>query len=337
MVPMDFNDIKTYLPHYIGILHKTTIPFSLQTSYVPVEYNKDDSLDRLWQIHDKSLGNIGFFRIIPDQSLMDLKIDIAKRIFTDCVFCEHRCRVNRKKESGKCKVISSTIASEFIHRGEEQIFVPSHTIFFSGCNFQCVFCQNYDISQYQKGFILSPEQVAELIKKRYQHNSMNVNWVGGEPTPNLLFILETIKKLNVPIPQIWNSNMYCTVETMKLLTGVIDVFLTDFKFGSNKCGEELAKIPHYFDVISRNHLIAVDTTEVFIRHLVLPNHKTCCSQSILSWIKKNIPEVLVHIMDQYHPAYQAHANKNLQHPCTSKEIQEIKEFAKKLDITLYDD
>ncbi len=326
-----------YLSHYKGILNNTELPFYLQSKKVSVKYDANDTLEELWAIHDNAIEKEIVCDKPPKQSLLDLKIDISTRLFSDCVLCEHRCHVDRKKESGKCKLTSPIIASECIHNGEEKIFVPSHTIFFSGCNFQCVFCQNYDISQYQKGIIISPDELTTIIDSRYKCESINANWVGGEPTPNLLFILQTIKQLNIPIPQIWNSNMYCSEETMKLLNGVIDVFLTDFKFGNNRCAERLANIQHYFEMVSRNHLIAIKNADVFIRHLVLPNHISCCSKPILTWIKNHTPECMVNIMDQYHPAYKARSIKELQNICNTDEIQEVREFAKKLSLNIMND
>jgi putative pyruvate formate lyase activating enzyme len=131
--------------------------------------------------------------------------------------------VDREKTSGKCNARRARITSEFLHLGEETVLIPSHTIFFSGCTFQCVFCQNWDISQKISGFYVEPEKLASIIIKRRSEGARNVNWVGGDPTPNLPYILKVLKELTVNVPQIWNSNMYCSKETMNLLNGIIDV------------------------------------------------------------------------------------------------------------------
>jgi len=148
--------------------------------------------------------------------------------------------------------------------------------------------------------------LALRIERRRKEGSRNVNWVGGEPTPSLLCILKTLKFCEVNIPVIWNSNFYMSEKTMKILDGIVDMHLSDFKYGNNKCGLRLSKVKNYFDVSSRNHLIAAKNTEITIRHLILPNHIDCCTKPVLEWIAKNIKDkYIVNIMDQYRPEYLA--------------------------------
>lgn len=131
----------------------------------------------------------------PEKSLLDLKAVIAYRILESCELCEFKCRTNRKKEIGYCRVKESLVASDFLHYGEEPELVPSYTILFSGCNFWCVFCQNWDISQFRAGVEYSPNEMAEKITVAFARGAKNVNFVGGEPTSNLSFIIETPGKL----------------------------------------------------------------------------------------------------------------------------------------------
>ena len=113
------------------------------------------------------------------------------------------------------------------------------------------------------------------------------------------------------ILQVWNSNMYCSEETMKLLQGIIDVYLTDFKYGNDTCAKRLSKVDNYFRIIKRNHKIAYKQGELIIRHLVLPNHIKCCSEPIFQWINRNIPDVAVNVMAQYRPEYHAYEHKEI--------------------------
>jgi len=237
------------LSKYFEILEENTPARYQNCKYVPVEFDVADPLNDLWEKHDAALKNIKLSDVQPEKSLLDLKIEIASRIFQNCCFCERRCGIDRNRQSGNCGVKQSLIASEFLHFGEESVLVPSHTIFFSGCTFHCVFCQNWDISQQNVGFYIDPSKLCEVIGERYAQGSKNVNWVGGDPTPNLLYILETLKLLDVNIPQVWNSNMYCSVETMKLLDGVVDLYLTDFKYGNDKCAKVFSKVDNYFDIV----------------------------------------------------------------------------------------
>jgi putative pyruvate formate lyase activating enzyme len=169
----------------------------------------------------------------------------------------------------------------------------------------------------------------------------NINWVGGEPTVHLHNIVEAIAlvakeglgvlQLSDPeletvvsvkadpgfyeldkahalygdefnVPMLWNSNFYMSMESMRILRTLIDVWLPDFKFGNNKCALRLSRTPWYFETVARNHKLVYEWGEdIVIRHLVMPNHVECCTKPVLRWIADNMPEVPVNIMDQYHP------------------------------------
>jgi len=259
-------------------------------------------------------------------------MEIGKRMMLDCRLCERRCRVNRgKDQKGICGVIQSRISSEFIHLGEEPELVPSHTIFFAGCNFKCIYCQNWDISQDPFGGAKIPvDQVVRIMDRRH---ALNTNWVGGDPTPNLPFILEVLNAANVRRAQVWNSNMYLTEEAMELLDGAMDLFLTDFKYGNNACGEELSGVRNYFDVVSRNHRL-IKGRDTIIRQLVLPGHLDCCTKPILHWIKENRPDAVVNVMAQYHPDHKAHKYPGLDRRLRREEYREALGMAKELGLRL---
>jgi putative pyruvate formate lyase activating enzyme len=239
-------------------------------------------------------------------------------------------------KEGHCHVVESKVSSEFVHWGEEPELVPSHTIFFSGCTFNCAFCQNWDISQNPKsGDTLSPKRVAEIIKRR-SDSTRNTNWVGGDPTSNLPFILDVLTYCNVNTPQVWNSNMYLTEKSMKLLEGLIDIYLTDFKYGNSECAKRLSNVDNYWDIVTRNHKIAKNQCEMIIRHLVLPGHFKCCTKPILEWIAKNLENVRVNVMDQFRPAYNAYEYEELTERLTREEFKRAYEFALNLGLSLTD-
>jgi putative pyruvate formate lyase activating enzyme len=307
-------------------------------SSIPAENSND--MDVLWREHNKLRAKYGPKYIKtswnemsrPEFSYFDLKIKITEKILESCVLCEKNCRVDRRSVTGSCRVSKPFIASEFLHMGEERVLVPSHTIFFSGCNFDCVYCQNWDISQHpDQGMVLEPDKLAKVIDLRRRHGSMNVNFVGGEPTPNLPYIFKTMKYSMENIPVVWNSNLYLSENAMKLLDGFADLYLTDFKYGNNVCAEELSGISNYVEVVRRNHKSAYKAGDMIIRHLIIPNHVECCSKPLLKWISDNLgSEVVLNIMPQYRPVYKA-----LEHPDISvfpsqEEIQEVKSFAEGL-------
>jgi len=109
----------------------------------------------------------------PKKNLLDLKALITHKILESCELCEFKCHANRFEEEGYCRVKESLIASDFLHIGEEPELVPSYTVFFSGCNFRCVFCQNWDISQYRVGLRYSPEEMATKIAVAYAEGAKN--------------------------------------------------------------------------------------------------------------------------------------------------------------------
>jgi len=320
---------------------------------------EDLEIEELWKLHeelskelDKMWREVRFggdvkldswFNKSAEVSLLDLDIEIANRVVRSCYFCERRCRVNRYVQKGFCGLNHvSKVASYFLHIGEEAPLVPSGTIFFSGCNFKCVYCQNWDISQEVEysGVAVTPQELAAMAIALRREGARNINWVGGDPTPNIHTILEAMRELvkrRVNVPQLWNSNMYLTEESMRLLLNVIDIWLPDFKYGSNDCALKYSAAPRYFEVVSRNHKLICERGEnVIIRHLVLPGHIECCTKPVLKWISENCRIALVNIMDQYHPDYRVLKEDSwgeLRRRVSHSEMEEAYSYASKLGIS----
>jgi len=297
------------LHRYFSILEGSALPMFMLARSVPVEVELSAPTERLWEEHDEALS-----RVIEEgregeraegASLLDLKCELARRMLGACEFCERRCRVNRHGHAGWCGVgETSYVSSEFLHMGEEWELVPSHTIFFCGCTFECVYCQNWEISQYpEAGVPLSPSKLAERIRTRYAQGSKNVNFV--TPTPHVHTILETLLHLDVPVPVVWNSNMYHSTEVARLLDGVVDVYLGDLKYGNDACAKRLSHVERYWEVVSRNFVHASRMGELLIRQLVLPSHVECCTRPIVEWVEEHLPNALFNLMFQYHPEYRA--------------------------------
>ncbi|MEM1618374.1 MAG: radical SAM protein [Desulfurococcaceae archaeon] len=316
-------EVKQRLSHYYRVM-KNEIPAKfLVIKRVGVDvnpYSQDLTLEELWSIHNKASTE---FRSIykdvvehaediskyeePKYSYLDVKVSIAYRLYSPCRLCERKCGALRSEgKPGVCLVDKEAIVhSYFHHMGEEAPLVPSGTIFYGGCNFKCVFCQNYDISQVnaRNGDRVSPRELASIQAYLRRSGARNINHVGGEPTPHLPFILESLKYLDVNVPQLWNSNMYMTLESTNLLVDVIDIWLPDLKYGNNECAWRLSKVRNYWEITTRNIKIAHDTGDIIIRHLVLPNHIECCTRTALEWIAKNAPRALVNVMEQYRPEH----------------------------------
>ncbi|MEM2279818.1 MAG: hypothetical protein QXE49_05480 [Nitrososphaerota archaeon] len=238
-------------------------------------------------------------------------------------------------------------------------------------------CQNGDISKDKdNGLVVDPSQLAMIIWELRTEGCHNINLVGGEPTIHLHTIVEAISllgsvkptkdqltylwmmkpdalrwrrlepkqylydgELNAPI--LWNSNMYMSGETLEILRELVDIWLPDFKFGSNACSIKLARTPWYWETVSQNHKTIYDWGEdIVVRHLVMPNHVECCTKRVLSWIAENMPEVPVNVMDQYHPDCFADPlspdfdpkYSEISRRPTREEILESYRFAKRLGI-----
>jgi putative pyruvate formate lyase activating enzyme len=281
---------------------------------------------------------------IEGVSVLGRKVRLADALSSECQLCEHRCRTLREKgRSGKCGVLESRITAHFPHYGEERPLVPSYTVFFAGCNLRCLYCQNWDIStDPDAGEIIPPFKLARLIEARGLtplgaaacQGIRNVNWVGGDPIPHLPYVLRVLRDLDLDVPQVWNSNMYMTEEALNVLEGTMDVFLTDLKYGNNRCAVQLSSAPRYWEVVTRNHCQAARQGEMIIRHLMLPGHMECCTVPILEWIAENLPQVAVNIMDQYRPEHRAKSFPGLDRGIRPAEHRIALERAERLGLNL---
>ena len=351
-----YPNLKILLKHYYNLLHENSIAGYLKCKKIPLSFDYTMDLQELWEIHDRTVENVPVFsnsspsiddkyKNNPEQSLLDLKIEIAHRLLQSCEYCENLCHVNRTTDqTGRCGLSDqSYLSSAFLHMGEEAPLIPSGTLFFAGCTFNCCFCQNHDISSAGKthsektvGTIISPQRLTEIAEHLGTAGAKNINYVGGDPTPHLHTILASLEYQHHNICQLWNSNFYNTEAALKLLIDVIDLWLPDFKYGNNQCGKNLSDIDSYFDVIARNLLYIYNhgSKSIILRHLVLPNHVECCSKPILKWISKNIPNVMVNIMDQYHPDSKVTQENypEINRRVSADEMKEVIQIAKRLGI-----
>ncbi len=271
-------------------------------------------------------------------NLLDLKVELSRRVLARCRFCERRCEIDRLSgATGYCGVgAESRYSSDFLHMGEEPELVPSHTIFFSGCTFHCVYCQNWDIAMHPRsGFPAEPAMLAAVLQEGLSQGSRNANFVGGNPDPDLHTILETVKLVGAEgrfLPMVWNSNMYTSSEAMELLTGVIDVYLGDFRYGNDACAKELSDVEGYGEVVRRNFAIAWETSEVMVRHLVLPGHLECCTRPVMEWVAGNMPGAYFNLMFQYRPEYRAGLHPAIDRRLTQQEREKALSMAAEYDL-----
>ncbi len=341
---------RASLKRYFDVMDDCTPAKFLIAKRLPVAFNKNDSIKKLWAVHEKLTEEYYHLEKIidsrqkrleeldsPENSFLDLKLEIANRILENCHLCTRRCGVNRLKgELGYCRCgTHATVFTIFPHTGEEPELVPSGTIFTLGCTLRCLHCQNYSISQwYEPGTIYTPKQLAGAVETLRKSGCRNVNLVGGDPTSWLSQWLETFKYIDLNVPVVWNSNSYYSEETAVLLAGFVDVYLLDFKYGPKDCAKRLSDAPHYWVACTKNHLYARKYGELIIRVLVLPDHLVCCTKPVLKWISENLGEsVRVNLMFQYHPEWRAHESPELRRQLTEAERKRTIELAKDAGLT----
>lgn len=268
-----------------------------------------------------------------------------------CEACPYRCKADRLKgEVGKCKCGEKIkIALYSLHYYEEPCISGkegSGTVFFSNCNLNCVYCQNYKISQEGKGHEIEIEELADIFLKQQEAGANNINLV--TPTSYVYQIIEAIKiakQKGLKLPIVYNSNGYENIETIQALNGYIDIYLPDLKYYSNELAVKYSKAPNYFEIATKAILEMIKQVGepkfnedglmqkgVIIRHLVLPNHIQN-SKNILKWLKENVNEkAIISVMAQYFPTYKAKDDKYLNRKLTKKEYSEIEKYLYTLNI-----
>jgi putative pyruvate formate lyase activating enzyme len=347
-------EILKRFSYYKGIIDETKIARYLIAKTLECNFNIDDPLENLEQLLLKKSGEFSALlkvdvdnlkqRKTRDLNYIHLAETIANKYLEKCIFCERQCAVNRiDGEKGFCLITkNSYVSSAFLHMGEESVLIPSGTIFFQGCNFGCVFCQNYDISQAWKGKRKLDDiaqkvdviKLASVAEKLVDKGAININYVGGDPIPNLHTIIGSLNYQTKNICQLWNSNFYLTDKALSLIIDFMDFLLPDFKYGNNNCAEKYSGIKNYYNILTRNLKRIHDegSGEIIIRHLVMPNHVECCSKPILDYIAKEIPNCVVNIMGQYHPVFHSHEYPEINRRPSSNEMQEVRNYADELGI-----
>jgi uncharacterized Fe-S protein, pflX (pyruvate formate lyase activating protein) homolog len=275
-----------------------------------------------------------------------MKLELLEK----CTICPHNCGINRtNNQIGRCKSKDTVkIALYSTHNFEEPCISGkkgSGTVFFSNCNMNCVFCQNYEISQQGKGKEITIEELAEIFIKQQEKDVENINLV--TPTSYVPQIIEAIKiarNKGLKLPIVYNTNGYEKVETLEMLEGYVDIYLPDFKYSDNKLAKRLSKVDNYFEIATRalKEMYRQTGKAVFddrgimqkgmiIRHLVLPN-QILNSRKVLKWINENMNDVYVSVMAQYFPTYKAKDIEDINRKLSKEEYEQIENYLYRLDL-----
>ncbi len=246
----------------------------------------------------------------------------AKRWLRECRCCPHACGADRGGgELGLCRSGRLALVDAAApHHGEEPCLsgrLGSGTIFFGNCNLECVFCQNWDLSQGGRGVLLEPEEIAAWMLELQERGCHNINLVSpSHVVPQVVLAVAVAARRGLQLPIVYNSNAYDSLDSLRLLNGLVDIYMPDFKFWQPPTARRLSGTEDYPDC-ARAALLEMQrqvgslqldaqglaTRGVLVRHLVVPGLAEE-SEAILRWLATEVAsDTCVNIMDQYRPCY----------------------------------
>jgi putative pyruvate formate lyase activating enzyme len=263
----------------------------------------------------------------------------------ECRLCPRECGVDRLAgETGACAVGAEPIVSSYgPHFGEEAPLVARHgsgTIFLAHCNLKCLFCQNYDISHLGHGTTVTVENLADTMLDLQRRGCHNINWV--TPTHQVPMLVEATRlaaEKGLRLPIVYNCGGYESLEVLRLLDGIVDIYMPDAKYGDNETGLKLSGVPDYWDrnreALTEMHRqvgdLALDddgvaTRGLLVRHLVLPND-LARTGVVTEFIASLSADTYLNIMAQYRPAHRAREVAELARPITTAEFRQAVQTA----------
>ena len=279
---------------------------------------------------------------------IDFRTEKLFKILENCQICPRKCHVNRLKgEQGFCKLGHlPVISAHHPHFGEESVLVGtrgSGCLFLTSCNLACIYCQNYEISQLKIGEEVSFERLAEMMIDLQNRGCYNINFVTPTPqVPQILRSLPIAIEKGLKLPLVYNTNAYDSVEVLKLLDGIIDIYMPDARYSDDKIALKYSNAPKYYEIMKEaikemhrqvGDLIINDegiaVRGLLVRHLVLPNN-LAGTEKIVKFLAKEISKnTFLNIMDQYWPTWKAFEYPELSRRITNEEFKAAINLAKK--------
>jgi putative pyruvate formate lyase activating enzyme len=274
------------------------------------------------------------------------RILALEALTAECRLCPRACRARRfQSETGQCKVGRQAIVSSYgPHFGEEGPLVGlggSGTIFLAHCNLQCVFCQNFEISQRGEGESTSPERLAQIMLDLQRLGCHNINFV--TPTHQVFHLLQALPiaiEGGLTLPLVYNCGGYESLETLRLLDGVVDIYMPDFKYADADVAKRYSGVENYPGVakaaLREMHRqvgdLTLDTGGVarrglLVRHLVLPADLAGTSE-VVTFLAQLSPNTYLNVMGQYRPCYRAHEHSPLARRPTAAEMARAFQLAR---------
>jgi putative pyruvate formate lyase activating enzyme len=291
-----------------------------------------------------------------DQGLLHQKVQAAGDALRECRLCPRKCNVDRLKNDprGVCKTGESAVVASFhSHHGEEAPLVGrngSGTIFFTHCNLNCCFCQNYDISHQGAGREVTSTELAAMMMELQHAGCHNINFVSpSHVVPQILSALEIAVDQGLQIPLVYNTGGYDRVKTLKHLEGCVDIYMPDFKFWSSEVSALTCQAPDYPEICRRaikemhrqvGDLIIDDNgiaqQGLLVRHLVMPGN-SAGTRDIMNYIATKISrQTYVNVMGQYRPCGRAHEIDGLNRRISLSEFRQAVRDAREEGLTRLD-
>ena len=264
-----------------------------------------------------------------------------------CTLCPRECNVNRTEgNTGVCGVAGEDIylARAALHMWEEPCISGedgSGTVFFSGCPLRCVYCQNYNIAHAKTGKEVTKERLSEIFLELQKKGANNINLVTPTHyTPEIVWAVKHARKLGLTLPVVYNCSGYEKVETLRMLDGIVDIYLTDFKYMDKEAAKRYSKAPDYPEVAKAALQEMVRQTKeaafseegmmkrgVIVRHLLLPGH-LANAKAVVQYVYETYGDsVFLSLMNQYTPLQQVEAYPEINRRVTEEEYEELVDFA----------
>lgn len=279
---------------------------------------------------------------------LERRVEEARGMLEECRLCGRECRVNRLESSkgAACRTGRKAVVSSFnAHFGEEDPLVGEHgsgTIFFTNCNLHCQYCQNYEISQMGEGREVEPEELAAMMLHLQGRGCHNVNFVS--PThvvPQILEALLIAAEKGLTVPLVHNTGGYDSLEALRLLDGIVDIYMPDMKYADEETGRKYSKVKQYPQVnqaaVREMHRqvgdlvtdeLGIAQRGLLVRHLVLPNGLAGTGEIVRFLSQEVSLNSYLNVMSQYRPTYKAHEYMEIDRPPSAEELQEAVDLAR---------
>lgn len=283
------------------------------------------------------------------------RVERAAAQMHECRLCGRECGVDRYEETGACHTgLRARVASYGPHMGEEDPlrgFAGSGTIFFSWCNLYCQYCQNFDISQKGRGEEKDPEEIASMMLELQARGCHNINLVSpSHVVAPILSAVHLAAEQGLHLPLVYNTGGYDAMPALKLLDGVVDIYMPDMKYADADAGHEYSRVKDYPAVnqaaVKEMHRQVGDLKMdergialrgLLVRHLVLPEGLAGTAEIARFLAQEVSKDTYINIMDQYRPCYRAHDLPPLDRPITSEEYRKALEAAREAGLHRFDE